>query len=96
MKASELIKELEARIKNIGDFEILIQENGFGGYSMNTISERISTTSIHIQELLNDEDDISENEINVFFPEWDGDYDTDQDLEKECLVLQSDSMIYST
>jgi len=67
MKASELIVKLQKAVSEHGDMLVLVQENGFGGYSMK-IAESDEGDLMYLgdKELENlDDDEIKEHGIKV-------------------------------
>ena len=96
MRISELITKLQEIEKEHGDLTVLSQEDGFGGYSMNTLSEKVSIETISLSSLLYSEEGVDEEVGKQLFPEWDGDPDSDQDLALNCLVLNTGYFLYAT
>lgn len=88
MKVSELMNLLNHHIQTVGDSEILVEQQGCGGYAMHTI-DRVSKSTLHSGDLEeNDDEDI----ITEIFPTWkEGD-----DLSIEYFEINLGTMLYST
>lgn len=97
MKITDLITQLE-KIKNEkGDLHIVMTEKGFGGYAVNSTSNNVDLSEIRLGDFLDTDDDFMDDDLcKEFFPEWDGDIDSEQDLTIEVVDITSDALIYST
>jgi len=86
MKLTEFIEKLEIIRAKIGDAEVLVREDGFGGYGIHRLGS-ISEDTLCVFDI---ED--NDNELNEIFPGWDG----DKELTIACVEISAGGMLYST
>jgi len=93
MKISELIIKLESLKQEHGDIRVMVNEDGFGGHALHTLSSKIRTSSFGSYMI----EDMGEDEFRELFPDWDGETEfEDTDMEISYVELSTGSMIYST
>ena len=103
MKASELIIHLQGLIEKHGDQQVLVREDGCGGYGMHTTWCSDNVNSIYVEDL-GENDEPSNEMIKELFPninlegkdfyDWLETYQGDE----KCLyfTIGCNSLIYST
>ena len=84
MKLNEFIERLKRLQEKVGDAEVLIREDGFGGHSMHKFGS-MSESEIGVYEI----EDANSEEI---FPNWDG----EEDLTALCIELCAGTRLYTT
>jgi hypothetical protein len=95
MRISKLIVKLESLKEKHGDIHLLIEQNGYGGYAMHTTKKDVKIQKMDIQTFVC-EDSLDEKIVKEFFPSWDGDVDTNDNLEIKVAVISTEQMIYAT
>ena len=95
MKINELIETLLEIKSEHGDLEIFINQDGFGGHALYNTSEKISISKIGLQDFLF-ADEPNEESIKKIFPEWDGGFDSEQQIEIKYIELSTGFMIYAS
>jgi len=108
MRISELILKLEEIKNQHGDLLCTSQEDGFGGKAVYLLSNNISIDSMYYDQFLYDEN-IDPSDVDVLkkiFPDFTGDYNNFDDVEKyansleeheiKIITFKNGFMIYST
>ena len=95
MILSKLISELESLKEKHGDLPILVQESGFGGYAMHTVSDKLEVNRMSLETLLTC-DEPEERVIKEMFPEWDDDLESEQNLKIGYVTLVLGTILYTT
>ena len=93
MKISEIIDKLNLLKDEHGDIQVFCREDGYGGHAVHIIGEDINLKHLTLHDMFDDGDDVL---IKELFPEWDGDYDTDQELSINYVEIELNNVIYST
>jgi hypothetical protein len=95
MVISELISKLEELKNKIGDVQVLVEHEGFGGYAIHTL-EDVGESSLSSYDI--DEDNYDYDVIRRLFPDWDGDEDTFEDFDSEvnCVEIKMGTMLYAS
>lgn len=84
MKLNEFIERLKRLQEKVGDAEVLIREDGFGGHSMHKFgSVRESEISVY---------EIEDADTKEVFQDWDG----EEDLTVLCIEITAGTRLYTT
>ena len=96
MKISELIEKLTKIKEKHGDIPVLVEEEGYGGHALHTL--KCDKRRVHNLELgtLIWSDEPNEELIKELFPDWDGNMESEQQLEIKYVELSTGKMLYST
>jgi hypothetical protein len=95
MKISNLISKLEKLKEKHGDIHLLLQQNGMGGHAMHTTKKEVRVDTMSLHSFIGEED-LDDDVIKEFFPEWDGDIDTKENPSIKVVVLSTEDMLYAT
>ena len=98
MKITDLIKKLEDIKEKDGDVPIVVKHDGFGGYGI-LICDGVIQTTISPWAMAEGGEygNITDKDIRIFFPNWDGNDDSLDTMDKaKCVCINGGKLIYAS